>query len=40
MEKQPFYRDTWAEINLDHIYYNVQSLKTIITGKGNFICCC
>lgn len=25
--EQPFYRDTWAEINLDHIYYNVQSLK-------------
>lgn len=24
---QPFYRDTWAEINLDHIFYNVQSLK-------------
>ncbi|MBB6447666.1 alanine racemase [Bacillus benzoevorans] len=24
---QPFYRDTWAEINLDHISYNVQSLK-------------
>lgn len=24
---QPYYRDTWAEINLNHIYYNVQSLK-------------
>jgi len=27
---QPFYRDTWAEINLDHIYENVQSLKNLI----------
>lgn len=28
--EQQFYRDTWAEINLDHIYYNVQSLKHIL----------
>ena len=28
--EQPFYRDTWAEINLDHIFYNVQSLKQIL----------
>jgi alanine racemase len=25
--EQPFYRDTWAEINLDHIFYNVSMLK-------------
>lgn len=30
MDLQPFYRDTWAEINLDHIFYNVQSLKKIL----------
>ena len=28
--EQPFYRDTWAEVNLDHIFYNVQSLKQIL----------
>lgn len=28
--EQPFYRDTWAEINLDHIIYNVKSLKQIL----------
>lgn len=33
MGKQTFYRDTWAEINLDHIYYNVQSLKRILPEK-------
>src|SRR3954469_2395341 len=33
MGKQIFYRDTWAEINLDHIYYNVQSLKRILPEK-------
>ncbi|MBY0121164.1 alanine racemase [Bacillus sp. S/N-304-OC-R1] len=22
-----FYRDTWAEINLDHIFYNIEGLK-------------
>ncbi|WP_084786889.1 alanine racemase [Bacillus tuaregi] len=27
---QHFYRDTWAEINLDNIYYNVESLKNIL----------
>lgn len=27
---QQYYRDTWAEINLDHIHYNVQSLKNIL----------
>jgi alanine racemase len=27
---QPFYRDTWAEVNLDHITSNVQSLKKIL----------
>lgn len=30
MGQQPFYRDTWAEVNLDHIFYNVQSLKKIL----------
>ena len=30
MEIQPFYRDTWAEVNLDHITSNVQSLKKIL----------
>lgn len=33
MGEQTFYRDTWAEINLDHIYYNVQSLKQILPEK-------
>ncbi|MCQ6276958.1 alanine racemase [Bacillus sp. V3B] len=33
MGEQRFYRDTWAEINLDHIYYNVQSLKRILPEK-------
>nr|WP_295972807.1 alanine racemase [uncultured Bacillus sp.] len=28
--EQPYYRDTWAEINLDHIFYNVQSLKKLL----------
>jgi alanine racemase len=27
MDKHHFYRDTWAEINLDHVHYNVSSLK-------------
>ncbi|WP_428910562.1 alanine racemase [Niallia sp. Krafla_26] len=30
MELQSFYRDTWAEINLDHIFYHVQSLINIL----------
>jgi alanine racemase len=30
LEIQPFYRDTWAEVNLDHITSNVQSLKKIL----------
>lgn len=30
MGVQPFYRDTWAEVNLDNIYYNVESLKNIL----------
>lgn len=25
--EQAFYRDTWAEIDLDAIFYNVQSMK-------------
>jgi len=33
MGAQPFYRDTWAEINLDNIYYNVESLKKILPKK-------
>lgn len=33
MGVQPFYRDTWAEINLDNIYYNVESLKNILPGN-------
>ncbi|WP_409291095.1 alanine racemase [Peribacillus sp. SCS-37] len=27
METTSFYRDTWAEINLDHIYNNVKNVK-------------
>src|SRR4051812_40599964 len=30
METQPFYRDTWAEVNLDHITSNVESLRKIL----------
>ena len=30
METQPFYRDTWAEVNLDHITSNVESFKKIL----------
>ncbi|KAA9017101.1 alanine racemase [Niallia endozanthoxylica] len=33
MGAQQFYRDTWAEINLDNIYYNVESLKKILPEK-------
>ncbi|WP_338450791.1 alanine racemase [Niallia oryzisoli] len=33
MGVQSFYRDTWAEINLDNIYYNVESLKNILPGN-------
>jgi alanine racemase len=33
MELTKFYRDTWAEINLDHIFYNVQSLKNMLPEK-------
>lgn len=31
METQPFYRDTWAEVNLDHITSNVESLRKILS---------
>ena len=31
--EQPFYRNTWAEINLEHIFYNVQSLKQLLPEK-------
>jgi alanine racemase len=30
LDTQQFYRDTWAEVNLDHIFSNVQSLKNIL----------
>lgn len=30
MDIHHFYRDTWAEINLDHVHYNVKSLKDIL----------
>lgn len=30
MDKHHFYRDTWAEINLDHVHYNVESLKKML----------
>ena len=30
MELQSFYRDTWAEVNLDNIFENVQSLLNIL----------
>lgn len=30
MEKSPFYRDTWVEINLDAIYDNLTRIKSII----------
>ncbi|WP_394236587.1 alanine racemase [Niallia oryzisoli] len=33
MGVQPFYRDTWAEVNLDNIYYNVESLKNILPNN-------
>ncbi|MGE7880192.1 alanine racemase [Peribacillus muralis] len=28
METKIFHRDTWAEVNLDHIYKNISSMKT------------
>ncbi|MEI4832410.1 alanine racemase [Bacillus sp. FJAT-53711] len=30
MEKSPFYRDTWVEVNLDAIYNNLTRIKSII----------
>ncbi|MEI4803610.1 alanine racemase [Bacillus sp. NPDC077411] len=30
MEKSPFYRDTWIEVNLDAIYENLTRIKSII----------
>ncbi|PEZ05947.1 alanine racemase [Bacillus sp. AFS018417] len=30
MEKSPFYRDTWVEVNLDAIYDNLTRIKSII----------
>ena len=35
--EQPFYRDTWVEVNLDHIHDNVQSLKQIIPENVTLI---
>jgi alanine racemase len=32
-----FYRDTWAEINLDHISYNVKSLKKMLPTNVQII---
>ena len=32
-----FYRDTWTEINLDHIAYNIRSVKEILPGKQHLI---
>ncbi|MFJ7756431.1 alanine racemase [Peribacillus muralis] len=33
METKIFHRDTWAEVNLDHIYKNISSMKTRL-GNG------
>ncbi|ENQ3108009.1 Alanine racemase, N-terminal domain [Bacillus sp. 491mf] len=30
MGKSPFYRDAWAEVNLDAIYENVTRIQSII----------
>ncbi|MDQ0247801.1 alanine racemase [Bacillus fengqiuensis] len=32
-----FYRDTWTEINLDHIAYNIRSVKKILPGNQHLI---
>lgn len=32
-----FYRDTWTEINLDHIAYNVRSVKETLPGNQQLI---
>lgn len=35
MEESPFYRDTWARVNLGAIYENVTCIKSIIPkGEG------
>ncbi|HAX73975.1 MAG TPA: alanine racemase, partial [Firmicutes bacterium] len=31
-----FYRDTWAEINLDAITFNVEQIKKLHTNKDIF----
>ncbi|WP_028390573.1 alanine racemase [Bacillus cihuensis] len=33
MEKKEFYRDTWAEVNLDHIYRNIINLKQHLSSE-------
>lgn len=30
VEEQAFYRDTWAEINLDHIFENIKAMKQLL----------
>ena len=32
----PFYRDTWAEIDLDAIAYNVKQIKALHPNKDIF----
>ncbi|WP_057915607.1 alanine racemase [Peribacillus muralis] len=37
LETKLFHRDTWAEVNLDHIYENISSMKTRLgTGVSLF----
>ncbi|WP_018932005.1 alanine racemase [Gracilibacillus lacisalsi] len=31
--EQKFYRDSWVEVNLDHIIYNIQQLKNKLADK-------
>jgi alanine racemase len=37
MEEKGFYRDTWAEINLDHISENILSFKKILPKQVDII---
>jgi alanine racemase len=37
MQKDFFYRDTWAEVNLDHIYENVLSMKRLLPNDVQII---
>ncbi|MCA1032963.1 alanine racemase [Bacillus timonensis] len=37
MELSAFYRDTWVEVNLDHIYTNVRSMKNFLSPDEEVI---